>query len=62
MLISRKLDNKAQNRLQEILSLIQDGKTKEAVKAVHELGALLRRYVETVEEERARGAREESSR
>ena len=59
MLISRKLAHKAQSRLQVIMSLVEMERKQQAVTAIHELADFLNAYVESKDDEKARGKREE---
>jgi hypothetical protein len=60
MLISRKLFHKVTNRLQEIMTLVETGNSDKAIIRIRELAHLLTAHVESTEEERARGERENS--
>lgn len=59
MLISRKLENKVLNRLQSITYEIELGHSKKAVQSINDLATFIHRYVESLEEEKARRRREE---
>jgi hypothetical protein len=59
LIISRKLENKVQNRLQIIAGQIELGHSKKALQSIHDLSRLIGRYVESAEEETARAQREE---
>lgn len=54
MIISRQLLHKAQNRLQVILSLVEECENKRAIAKVKELSLLLSQHVETEDEEKWR--------
>lgn len=58
MLISRKLNNKAQNKIQEALSLIEMGQGEAAIVRLQKLSELLTSHVESPDQERARRERE----
>jgi len=60
MVISRKLANKAHNRLQLILSSIQTGDSSAAIREIHELAKLFNQHIESASQEKARiAARDE---
>jgi hypothetical protein len=60
MMISRKLANKVQNRLQLIMSLVETNQEKKALKEIRELSSLVSSHVESLKEEVFRIQRENS--